>query len=70
MKQVSEDPIQYLMLDEKDFNCLVRGGVLHAGNLRIALRDIGFEQMDMAIDAASRGCDTYRDHVKVVDVKL
>jgi hypothetical protein len=58
---------QYLMLDEEDFKCLVRGGVLKVGNeLNIALRDIGFCQMDEAIDSASRGVDTYKDRQKVI----
>ncbi len=52
------------MLDEHDFTCLVRGGVLHVGELRIALRDIGFDQMDQCIDVARDGINIYKDHVK------
>ncbi len=62
---VSNNPVSpYLMLDEKDFACLVRGGVLHVGNLRIALRDIGFDQMNHAIEKAQDGIEIYKDHVK------
>lgn len=57
----------YLMLDEEDFKCLVRGGVLKVGNeLNIALRDIGFEQMLNAIDKATLGEDTYKDRQKPI----
>ncbi len=52
------------MLDEQDFSCLVRGGVLHVGNLRIALKDIGFDQMNKALDSAIDGIEHYKDHIK------
>ena len=54
----------YLKLDEKDFKCLVRGGVLHVGTLRIILSDIGYEGMLNAIDLAQLGNDIYKDHHK------
>lgn len=69
-RAVPEDQIQYLMLDENDFRCLVRGGVVHAGNLRLALKDIGYIEMDEAIERASRGIDNYKDHVKQTDLKV
>lgn len=61
---VPSNPLTHLILDEKDFTCLVRGGVLHVGNLRIFLKDIGFDQMLNAIDKAKLGHDTYKDHAK------
>jgi hypothetical protein len=61
---VPVQPLSYLMLDEKDFSCLVRGGVLHVGNLRIALKDIGFDQMNKALDSAIDGIEHYKDHIK------
>lgn len=42
MKKVPEQPLEFIMLDQEDFTCLVRGGVLHIGNLRIALKDNWF----------------------------
>ena len=53
-----------IMLDEQDFACLVRGGVIHLGNLRIALKDIGFHVMDELISKADNGVDIYKGHVK------
>jgi hypothetical protein len=64
-KKVPEQPLEFIMLDQEDFTCLVRGGVLHVGNLRIALKDIGFHVMDEAITKADNGIDHYKDHVKV-----
>lgn len=70
LKKITLDPIQYLILDGKDFACLVRGGVIHAGNLRIALKDVGFIEMDMAIAVAASGIDHYKDHVKEGNLKI
>ena len=53
-----------LSLDEKDFACLVRGGVIHHGSLRIYLQDIGFAEMERALDKAQAGEGTYQDHIK------
>ena len=58
------DVCQYLKLDEKDFRCLVRGGILHIGNLRIALSDIGFDEMQDCIESAILGKDIFKDHIK------
>lgn len=51
-----------IMLDEESFKCLVRGGVVHSGLIRIALSDIGFDRMYEAIESAEEGKDTYLDH--------
>jgi hypothetical protein len=62
---VSAQPVfNYLKLNEDDFKCLVRGGVLHVGNLKIILSDIGYDQMLNAIDEATQGDDTYKDYYK------
>lgn len=60
---MSEDS-KGILLDEKCFRCLVRGGVVHSGKIRIALSDIGYERMLDAIDAATKGDDLYKDHHK------
>ncbi len=54
----------HIALDEQDFACLVRGGVLHVGDIKIILKDIGYIQMDIAIANAEAGIDVYKDHVK------
>lgn len=51
-----------IMLDEECFKCLVRGGVVHSGNIRIALADIGFVAMLNAIDAGMEPENQYKDH--------
>lgn len=53
-----------ILLDYEDFKCLVRGGVLTFGTLQIALRDIGFDLMDKAIESAKEGIGTYEGHTK------
>ena len=60
----SQPIFNYLKLVEKDFKCLVRGGVLHVEKLRIILSDIGYAQMLNAIDSATQGHDIYKDHHK------
>lgn len=55
---------QYIKLDEKDLQCLVRGGVLHCGDIHIILSDIGFDQMTKAIDLAMDGIHIHKDHIK------
>ena len=55
---------RYIMLDEEDFKCLVRGGVLHIGNMKIALKDIGFDQMNKALELAMDGINIHKDHIK------
>lgn len=53
-----------IMLDEESFRCLVRGGVVHSGKIRIALSDIGYTAMLNAIDDATNDKDIYKDHYK------
>ena len=53
---------KFIMLDEECFKCLVRGGVVHSGKIRIALSDIGFDRMDDAITSADKGINLYKDH--------
>jgi len=60
---MSEDS-KGIMLDEECFKCLVRGGVVHSGKIRIALSDIGFDRMYDAIANAQVGFDIYKDHHK------
>lgn len=51
-----------ISLDEEDFKCLVRGGILHIGEtIKVSLKDIGFFQMEAAIDFAAEGNDIYKD---------
>ena len=54
----------HIMLDEEDFKCLVRGGVLKVGDLNLALRDIGFEEMNKALELAMDGINIHKDHIK------
>ena len=62
----------YVSLDEDDFNCLVRGGVLKIAYVdkrqvvQVCLKDIGFDRMDKAIDSAKRGNNIRQDHHKVI----
>ncbi len=57
--------MEYISLDEEDFKCLVRGGVIKFDDrVSICLKDIGFDKMDEAITLADNGVDTYKDHVK------
>lgn len=67
-KKVREYPEQRVMLDEEDFACLVRGGTIIAGNLKIALQDIGYHNMDDAITKADNKIDLYKDHIKTTGV--
>lgn len=60
---MSEDS-KGIMLDEECFKCLVRGGVVHAGKIRIALSDIGFDRIYQAIESAEQGIDIYKEHHK------
>lgn len=53
-----------IMLDEECFKCLVRGGVVYSGKIRIALSDIGFDRMYQCLESAERGIDIYKDHHK------
>lgn len=51
-----------ISLDEEDFKCLVRGGVLHINDeIKISLKDIGFFNMQEAIDSAVEGNDIYKN---------
>lgn len=61
---MSEDS-KGIMLDEECFRCLVRGGVVHSGKIRIALSDIGYPAMYDAIADAQTGlAEIHKDHVK------
>lgn len=53
-----------ISLDYEDFKCLVRGGVLIVGPVKIVLKDIGFHMMDEAINLADSGVDIHKDHTK------
>lgn len=55
---------KHIKLDENDFACLVRGGVLTIPELdaKIILADIGFMEMGRALDSAIEGIDTYKEH--------
>jgi hypothetical protein len=60
---MSEDS-KSIMLDEESFSCLVRGGVVHSGKIRIALSDIGFERMYEALGRVELGLEEkYKDHI-------
>lgn len=56
----------YISLDEEDFRCLVRGGILQITDIKdnsrvmITLKDIGFHRMDKAIEDADKGIDIYK----------
>ncbi len=54
----------HLTLNAKDFECLVRGGILHVGTLSIALSDIGFDKMYQSIEKAQDGIELYKSHIK------
>ena len=57
--------MEYISLDEEDFNCLVRGGVVKIGDrVSICLKDIGIDQMYKGIKSAELGIDIYKDHKK------
>lgn len=53
----SNEPRQMnIVLDEEDFKCLVRGGVLKVNDhLKLVLQDIGFDRMNAAIESAQDG---------------
>lgn len=52
-----------IRLDEESFKCLVGGGVVHCGNTRIALADIGYQTMLDAIDHSMEFYNQYNDHI-------
>lgn len=61
---MSEDS-KAIMLDEECFRCLVRGGVVHSGKIRIALSDIGYSTMcDAIVDAQVGLAEMHKDHIK------
>lgn len=53
-----------ILLDDEDFKCLVRGGILTLGDLQIGLKDIGFDQMYNAIHLAEEGNNIYEGRTK------
>jgi hypothetical protein len=56
---------KYIKLDEEDFKCLVRGGVLKIGdNIEMILADIGFDQMHYSLNLAEKGIKHYVGHTK------
>jgi hypothetical protein len=55
---------QHISLDYEDFKCLVRGGILTAGDIKICLKDIGFDMMYEAMESAEKGIDIYKEHNK------
>jgi hypothetical protein len=56
---------QHITLDDEDFKCLVRGGIITVNeNLQIALQDIGFDKMYEAIESAEQRIDIYKGHAK------
>lgn len=59
---MSEDS-KGIMLDNEAFKCLVNGGVVHCGKIRIALSDIGYARMLNAIDDATQGHNNYKDYI-------
>ena len=57
------------MLNEEDFRCLVRGGMICInGGMKIALQDIGYPTMYDAIANAQVGFDVGKNHEKEVIV--
>jgi hypothetical protein len=58
------DEPRYLMLDEEDLKCLLRGGVLECDNIKIALRDIGFDRMNKALELAIDGINIGKGHTR------
>ncbi len=55
-----------LLLDDEDFSCLVRGGILKIPKLKleIALSDIGFGTMYDKLSNAVNKIDTYKNHTQ------
>lgn len=59
-------------LDVEDFACLVRGGTLEIADskrgqfAKIILKDIGFIQMEKALENAQMGKEIYKDHTKII----
>lgn len=63
----------FISLDEEDFRCIVRGGVLTikvkndvygGSSIKIILKDIGFRRMCEAVEYATQGVDFRKDHEK------
>jgi hypothetical protein len=53
-----EQRVMNIMLDEEDFKCLIRGGVLTVNSyLKLALEDFGFYNMDNAMRSVRAGND-------------
>ena len=67
--EIKVENIKYVSLDEEDFRCLVRGGILKVDkgkySIHIILKDIGFGRMDKAIHDADMGIDIRKNHEKV-----
>jgi len=64
----------HISLDQEDFSCLVRGGVLtiaradkeQAYTIKLALKDIGFGIMEAELASAQLGNDIYKGHDKII----
>lgn len=62
-----------VMLDEEDLRCLLRGDILKIVQAlsgqeigQIALSDIGFDRIGLALDDAEAQKDTYKNHIKEI----
>jgi hypothetical protein len=63
-----------ISLDQEDFSCLVRGGVLNVARadkyqsftVMLMLQDIGFHVMEGEIASAQLGNDIYKGHNKIL----
>lgn len=49
VNKITEEP-EIILLDDNSFACLVSGGLVHVGKIRIALKNITYETMLEAID--------------------
>ena len=58
--------MEYISLDEEDFRCLVRGGVVkYDDRISFCLKDIGFTIMyDATSNAQVVLEEAYKDHIK------
>lgn len=67
-----------ILLNQDDFSCLVRGGILNVifididgckiSEVQIALKDIGFDNMNAEITRAELSNDIYKDHTKIISL--
>lgn len=70
MFTVKDDEISPIRLDEEDFRCLTRGGILMIKNkknnklINVILSDIGFDRMAKALALAKAHHEIYRNHIR------